>query len=93
MNPPSYFASSYGEARRLCLRSAAAAAARVESHVIAGLGGLGNEELATDVARIGPASARRLRVLTSVAANVAGPVLDTLLRTCTHARTTAIAIE
>ncbi|SDR34913.1 Protein of unknown function [Paraburkholderia fungorum] len=30
---------------------------------------------------------------TSVAANVAGPVLDTLRRTCTHADTTAIAIE
>jgi Protein of unknown function (DUF2817) len=30
---------------------------------------------------------------TSVAANVAGPVLDTLRRTCAHADTTAIAIE
>ena len=30
---------------------------------------------------------------TSVAANVAGPVLETLRRTCTHADTTAIAIE
>lgn len=30
---------------------------------------------------------------TSVAANVAGPVLDTLRRTCKHADTTAIAIE
>jgi hypothetical protein len=72
MNPSSYFASSYLNARRLYLRSAADAAARVESHVIPGQRGLENEELATDVARIGPANARRLLVLTSGTHGVEG---------------------
>ena len=51
MNPSSYFASSYVNARRLYLRSAADAAARVESHVIPGHRGLENEELAFEVKR------------------------------------------
>jgi hypothetical protein len=71
MNPSSYFASSYRNARQLYLRSAGAAAC-VESHVIPALRGLEDEELATDVVRLGPAGARRLLVLTSGTHGVEG---------------------
>ncbi|HEY4297281.1 MAG TPA: M14 family metallopeptidase [Paraburkholderia sp.] len=68
-----------------------------------GLGPYGHGEKIC-VGQVGPEELARARAWwgadvtspldgTSVAANVAGPVLDTLRRTCTHARTTAIAIE
>ena len=72
MNPSSYFSSSYGNARQRYLRSAGETAARVESHAIPGLRGLESEELATDVVRLGPASARRMLVLTSGTHGVEG---------------------
>jgi len=72
MNPSSYFASSYQNARRLYQRSAADTDAYIESHVIPGQRGLEGEELATDVVRLGPQNARRLLVLTSGTHGVEG---------------------
>jgi hypothetical protein len=72
MNPSSYFASSYLNARRLYQRSAADTDAYMESHVIPGQRGLEGEELATDVVRLGPQSARRLLMLTSGTHGVEG---------------------
>lgn len=72
MKPAEYFSSSYANARRQYLRAAAQIHAHVESHVIAGYRGLEDEELATDVVLLGPASARRLLVLTSGTHGVEG---------------------
>ncbi|SMG52685.1 M14 family metallopeptidase [Paraburkholderia susongensis] len=72
MNPSSYFAPSYLNARQLYLRCAANLAAHVESHVIPAQRGLEGEELATDVVRLGPKTARRLLVLTSGTHGVEG---------------------
>ncbi|WP_233838059.1 M14 family metallopeptidase [Paraburkholderia sp. ZP32-5] len=72
MNPSSYFASSYQNARQLYQRSAADTDAYFESHVIPDQRGLEGEELATDVVWLGPQSARRLLVLTSGTHGVEG---------------------
>jgi hypothetical protein len=72
MNASQYFSSSYANARGRYLRAAADIQARVESHVISGHRGLEGEELATDVVRLGPQTARRLLVLTSGTHGVEG---------------------
>lgn len=72
MNASPYFASSYVNARELYLRVAADLQARVETHVISEHRGLEGEELATDVVRLGPATAHRLLVLTSGTHGVEG---------------------
>ncbi len=56
--PDTAFAASYGEARRRFKGAAAAAGARVTSHIIdAPAGDAGEDDLAIDVAAIGPAAA------------------------------------
>jgi predicted deacylase len=72
MNASQHFSSSYANAREQYLRAAADIQVRVESHVIPGHRGLEGEELATDVVRLGPETARRLLVLTSGTHGVEG---------------------
>jgi hypothetical protein len=60
-----YFSASYPAARRAFLDAAAAIGARVESHVNPDARGPAGEELATDVARLGPADAARVLVTIS----------------------------
>jgi hypothetical protein len=72
MNRASYFQSSYANARQEYRRAAAAIQAQVETHVITGCQGLEGEDLSTDVVRLGPATARRMLVLTSGTHGVEG---------------------
>lgn len=60
-----HFSGSYAEARRKFLDAAAARGAAVESFVLDGHRGALGETLATDVARLGPAEAERLLILSS----------------------------
>jgi hypothetical protein len=60
-----YFSASYPAARRAFLDAAAAIGARVESHVNPDARGPAGEELATDVAWLGPADASRVLVTIS----------------------------
>lgn len=72
MNEAQFFSPSYADARERYLHAAAAIHAPVETHVIPGYRGLQGEALSTDVVRLGPASARRLLVLTSGTHGVEG---------------------
>lgn len=72
MNEAPYFSSSYANARERYGQAAAAIQAPVERYVIPGYRGLEGEELSTDVVRLGPATARRLLVLTSGTHGVEG---------------------
>lgn len=65
------FAQSYAEARGKFLPAARAASATVESHVHP-LRGRDGEELAMDIARIGPADARAVLLLSSACHGVEG---------------------
>jgi Protein of unknown function (DUF2817) len=67
-----HFASSYQQARAKFLAAAAARGAMLETHVLPGLRGAEGEELALDVGRIGPATAKSLLVLTSATHGVEG---------------------
>ncbi|HKW54314.1 MAG TPA: M14 family metallopeptidase, partial [Stellaceae bacterium] len=60
-----YFSASYPAARRAFLDAASAAGARISSHVNPAARGLLGEELATDVAWLGPADASRVLVTIS----------------------------
>jgi hypothetical protein len=60
-----HFSGTYVEARRKFLDAAAQAGASVESFVMDHVRGALGEELATDVARIGAADAKKLLVVTS----------------------------
>jgi hypothetical protein len=64
-SPALHFSGSYAEARRKFLDAAAQRGAAVESFVLPGLAGLFGEELATDVALLGPAGAGKLLIVTS----------------------------
>jgi len=68
----SYFASSYAQAREQFLAASADIGVAVDSHVIEGHLGLAGETLATDVVRLGAASARKLMVITSGTHGVEG---------------------
>ena len=72
MNESQYFQPTYANARERYRRAAAAIEARVETHVIPGRQGLEGEDLSTDVVRLGPATARRMLVLTSGTHGVEG---------------------
>ena len=65
MTTRSYFSASYADARRAFLDAAAAAGARIESHLNPAARGPAGEELATDVAWLGPADAARVLVTIS----------------------------
>ena len=65
MSTSTYFSASYPDARRAFLDAAAAAGARIESHVNPAARGPSGEELATDVAWLGPADASRVLVTIS----------------------------
>jgi Protein of unknown function (DUF2817) len=60
-----YFSASYASARRAFLDAAAAAGARLSSHVNPAARGPAAEELATDIAWLGPAEASRVLVTIS----------------------------
>lgn len=72
MNESQYFQPSYANARARYRRAAEAIQARVETHVIPGHQGPEGEDLSTDVVRLGPATARRMLVLTSGTHGVEG---------------------
>ena len=65
MSTQSYFSPSYASARRAFLDAASAAGARLSSHVNPLARGPSAEELATDVAWLGPADASRVLVTIS----------------------------
>jgi len=60
-----YFSGTYAEARAKFLDAAAAREAQVQSHELPGLRGALGEMLAMDVARLGPADAKRLLIVSS----------------------------
>ncbi|MFM0202819.1 M14 family metallopeptidase [Paraburkholderia fungorum] len=72
MNESQYFQRSYANARERYRRAAEVIQARVETHVIPEHQGLEGEDLSTDVVRLGPATARRMLVLTSGTHGVEG---------------------
>ena len=66
------FSATYSEARARFMGAAAARGIALASHVIPDIEGREGEALATDVARLGPADAKRLLVLTSGTHGVEG---------------------
>ncbi|SAK45631.1 M14 family metallopeptidase [Caballeronia ptereochthonis] len=66
------FSSTYRDARRRFLDTAAERKRAVDTRVLDGVIGLEGETLATDIVRIGPADAKRLLVLTSATHGVEG---------------------
>ncbi len=71
MNVVDSFSRRYAEARPKFLAAAAAAGATVTSHVHP-LKGLDGEELAMDVARVGPSEAKRVLIVSSACHGVEG---------------------
>lgn len=67
-----FFSTSYRDARERFLGAAAARNIHVDTRVLPDAAGLEGETLATDIARIGPADAKRLLVLTSATHGVEG---------------------
>jgi hypothetical protein len=67
-----FFSTSYAAARQRFLKAAAAQDLPVDSRVLEQHTGLENETLATDVVRLGPASAKRLLVITAGTHGVEG---------------------
>jgi hypothetical protein len=65
MTTRDYFSASYAAARRAFLDAASAAGARLSSHANPLARGTAGEELATDVAWLGPADASRVLVTIS----------------------------
>ena len=72
MDPVASFAQSYAEARGKFVAAARARGLAVASHVLPELRGADGEELATDVALVGPPDADALLVLTSATHGVEG---------------------
>ncbi|MEJ8856171.1 M14 family metallopeptidase [Variovorax robiniae] len=72
MNAARWFSASYGEARARFLRAAARSDSAVQSHLLATHRGLEDEQLATDVVRLGPPNATRLLITTSGTHGVEG---------------------
>jgi len=64
IHPEDHFAADYGTSRRAFLQAAEAAGAALTSHPVAARGARG-EELATDVAYLGPQTPERLLVVSS----------------------------
>ncbi|WP_244817652.1 M14 family metallopeptidase [Caballeronia sp. Lep1P3] len=67
-----FFSTSYRDARERFLAAAARRNINVDTRVLPDIAGLEGETLATDVARIGPANAKRMLVLTSATHGVEG---------------------
>ncbi|MET0541288.1 MAG: M14 family metallopeptidase [Variovorax sp.] len=72
MNAARWFSASYGEARARFLRAAARNDSAVQSHLLATHRGLEDEQLATDVVRLGPPNATRMLAVTSGTHGVEG---------------------
>ena len=72
MNMAQYFPATYGEGRANFRSSAKDAGAALESYVNPNARGPNGEELTTDVARIGPADARRVILICSATHGVEG---------------------
>ncbi|MHA7598832.1 M14 family metallopeptidase [Alicycliphilus sp. T452] len=71
MSDSRFFSQSYAGARRLFLRAASDAGLTVQSHAHP-LAGRNGEDLAMDVARLGPADARALLIVSSACHGVEG---------------------
>lgn len=60
-----HFSNTYAAAGEQFLAAAAQSGAHIESHILSSYRGLAGDELATDVARLGPHDAGRLLILSS----------------------------